>query len=89
MMIMKIPYSRPGTSEQNKTGNWGVQKPVVDEKKCIKCTICQSVCPEPCISGLEKNPKEPPKFDYEYCKGCGICAQECPAKAITMEMKEK
>ena len=83
---MKIPFSRPGTSDQNKTGSWGIQRPVVDPQTCIKCRTCQNVCPEPCISGVEN--KQPPTFDYDYCKGCGICAAECPVKAIVMEMKE-
>lgn len=86
---MLIPHSKPGTSLKNKTGGWKVTKPVLIKEKCIKCTFCQFYCPENCISGTEKNPKEFPKFNYDYCKGCGICAQVCPKKAIKMVKEEK
>lgn len=66
--------------EWNKTGTWRTFKPVLDEKKCIKCMICWKFCPDSgieIISGM-------PKINYDYCKGCGICAQECPKEAIEM-----
>lgn len=73
-----------GTSEKYKTGNWRVEKPVIDYEKCIRCLICWLYCPEPAIlrTGDEV------KIDYDYCKGCGICAEECPKKAITMVPEE-
>jgi pyruvate ferredoxin oxidoreductase delta subunit len=73
-----------GTSEKYKTGNWRVEKPVIDYGKCVKCLICWLYCPEPAITrrGIEV------KIDYDYCKGCGICAEECPTKAISMVPEE-
>ncbi|HEX32886.1 MAG TPA: 4Fe-4S dicluster domain-containing protein [Candidatus Aenigmarchaeota archaeon] len=76
---------KPGTSTENKTGDWRTDKPIVDYSKCIKCGICWMYCPDNAIkweNGL-------PVWDFDYCKGCGICAQECPAKAITMVREEK
>ncbi len=77
---MLIPYSKPGTSTENKTGAWRALRPQVDSSKCVKCGICHNFCPE----GIMGNPKKIPEIDFEYCKGCSICANECPVKAIVM-----
>ncbi len=73
-----------GTSEKYKTGNWRVEKPVIDYEKCIKCLICWLYCPEPAILRVGDGVK----IDYDYCKGCGICAEECPKDAISMVPEE-
>lgn len=73
------------SSERVKTGDWKTFKPVLDEKKCIKCYICWKYCPDVAITA---NEGEFPKFDLDHCKGCGVCAHECPKKAIEMVMEE-
>jgi len=71
----------PGSTVEYKTGDWRVgKKPVIDQKKCIKCLICWIVCPDVAIIRTEKGVSE----DYYHCKGCAICAEECPVDAITM-----
>jgi len=82
---MIIPHAKPGTSISNKTGEWKAFRPIIDESKCIKCGICQRMCPE----GIMGKKGEVPKIDYNYCKGCSICVNVCPVKAITMERVEK
>lgn len=77
---MMIPYSLPGTTVANKTGNWKAFRPIVDAATCVKCGICHNFCPE----GIMGDPKKVPDIDYEYCKGCNMCQVECPVKAITM-----
>jgi pyruvate ferredoxin oxidoreductase delta subunit len=77
-----VPYK---SSKDYKTGDWGVAKPVIDHKKCTKCTLCHFFCPEGAIKVREDGYME---VNEEYCKGCGICANECPAKCIKMEMKK-
>ena len=87
---MKLPWKEtpiagvifePGSSAEYRTGDWRVaKKPVIDQKKCIKCFICWIVCPDVAIFRTEKGVSE----DYEHCKGCAICAEECPVDAITM-----
>jgi 2-oxoacid:acceptor oxidoreductase delta subunit (pyruvate/2-ketoisovalerate family) len=62
------------------TGLWRVMRPVVDAKKCKKCTICWKFCPDAAIKLVDGVPV----IDLQYCKGCGICSFECPAKCITM-----
>lgn len=78
--------ARPGKSRENKTGSWRVFKPVFDDEKCSKCGMCQTICPEGCISETNEGIFVP---DYAYCKGCGLCAEECPKEAIVMKQEEK
>ena len=74
--------TRPGTSLANKTGPWGILRPVFDPEKCRACNTCEMICPEGCIRHLEKKQYE---ADMDYCKGCGMCAEACPFDAIVME----
>jgi pyruvate ferredoxin oxidoreductase delta subunit len=79
--IKKAGLVEPASSLKVKTGDWKILKPVIDNKKCIKCFKCVVYCPDFCIA--EKEGKITP--DYDYCKGCGVCAKVCPVKAIAME----
>ena len=76
----------PGSSKENKTGNWRVFKPVWDEKKCIQCMQCWIYCPD--IAIPQKNKKRL-ETNFDYCKGCGICSDVCPVKCIKMVKEEK
>jgi 2-oxoacid:acceptor oxidoreductase delta subunit (pyruvate/2-ketoisovalerate family) len=69
----------PGWSEDNRTGAWRSERPVVDLEKCIRCDLCWIFCPDGCIDRTADY-----AIDYGYCKGCGICAVECPRDAIRM-----
>ncbi len=82
---MKLPLAQPGTSIAVKTGEWRSQRPIVDEKRCIKCAICMYYCPE----GIMGKPGEVPDIDYDYCKGCALCAGVCPVKCIAMQQEDK
>jgi pyruvate ferredoxin oxidoreductase delta subunit len=61
-----------------KTGTWRKHRPVIDDIKCIKCSICSEYCP---CGVIERGDRV--TIDYTYCKGCGICVEECPKKAIS------
>lgn len=67
-------------STMNITGLWRVIRPVVDKKKCKKCTICWKFCPDAAIVLVDGVPE----IDMRFCKGCGICSHECPSKCIVM-----
>jgi len=77
----------PGSAIRNKTFGWRTNKPVFDYSKCIKCRLCEQICPEGvCFFNVEKNSYD---ADLDYCKGCGLCAKHCPANVIKMELEER
>jgi pyruvate ferredoxin oxidoreductase delta subunit len=76
----------PGNSEEYKSGDWRSMRPVVDNKKCIKCGTCYIFCPDAAIHETDEGFFE---ADLYYCKGCGICANECPTQAIEMIEEEE
>ena len=82
--------TRPSTSAGNKTGAWRTHKPVINQEKCIGCSLCAKICPEGCIAMVRRpeNNRLKPVVNYEYCKGCALCAHECPVKAIAMEYEK-
>ena len=59
---------------------------------CVKCTICETVCPVSNVTSLFPGPKYvgpqaeryralgQPSQDrsVDYCSGCGLCTQSCP-----------
>jgi glycerol-3-phosphate dehydrogenase subunit C len=59
---------------------------------CVKCTICETVCPVSNVTPLFPGPKyagpqaeryralgEPPdEWSVDYCSGCGLCTMSCP-----------
>jgi phenylglyoxylate dehydrogenase delta subunit len=61
-------------------GDWRSMRPVVDRRKCVKCTVCWLYCPVQCV--VERRAWFEANLDT--CKGCGICAEECPQRAISM-----
>jgi pyruvate ferredoxin oxidoreductase delta subunit len=78
--------SRPTIGEAGRTGDWRLERPVIQLAKCTAaksqqpvCLLCWLYCPEAVISKTA-----PPQINLEYCKGCGICAIECPRQAIIM-----
>ncbi len=78
--------SKPGSSKNNKTGSWRIEKrPKYLQKNCIACRMCLLVCPEACIEGEGKNTY---RFDPNFCKGCGLCASVCPKQDIEMVKEE-
>ncbi|HEY8625254.1 MAG TPA: anaerobic glycerol-3-phosphate dehydrogenase subunit C [Solirubrobacteraceae bacterium] len=59
---------------------------------CVKCTICETVCPVSNVTPLFPGPKyagpqaerfrvhgQPPEeSSVDYCSGCGLCTMSCP-----------
>lgn len=54
---------------------------MVDNKKCITCGACMSICPVNAISIVDGKAQIDPK----KCIKCGSCAQFCPVGAITIQ----
>jgi NADP-reducing hydrogenase subunit HndC len=53
---------------------------VVDNEKCIGCTLCAKNCPVSCISGELKKPHT---IDKNKCIKCGVCVSKCKFGAIS------
>lgn len=53
------------------------EAPVLDEEKCIKCRLCEKVCPYFAITFDKKI-----IIDADKCFKCGLCVSKCPKDAL-------
>jgi pyruvate ferredoxin oxidoreductase delta subunit len=51
-------FVEPGSTEVTKTGAWRTFVPVINHKKCIKCSLCEIYCPESCIHQVDSEDRE-------------------------------
>ena len=56
--------------------------PEVDEDKCIRCGVCESLCH---YRGIKVSEEEEVEVIAALCRGCGLCVASCPAKALRMK----
>lgn len=67
----------------------GKQKPktvvVIDEQRCIGCTLCIQVCPVDAIVGATKLMHTVIKSE---CTGCDLCLPPCPVDCIDIVVVE-
>jgi len=63
----------------------GIERPrriaVVDEARCIGCTLCIQACPVDAIVGAAKLMHT---VVTELCSGCDLCVAPCPVDCIDM-----
>jgi adenylylsulfate reductase subunit B len=60
----------------------------VDPDACIRCMICDYVCPGDIIHKKPRS-RELPVIEYpDECWYCGMCEQACPTSAITVVFPE-
>ncbi len=63
----------------------GVEKPktlaVIDEDRCIGCTLCIQACPVDAILGAAKHMHT---VFADECTGCELCVEPCPVDCIDM-----
>ena len=64
---------------ENDVGVMGGVVPVWDEKSCISCRLCVTICP---VKAIEKKDLEF-VLDTDKCIYCGICIKNCPTSAWT------
>ena len=53
----------------------------IDERLCVGCGLCISLCP---YNAIEKDERGIARVREVLCKGCGTCGASCPTRAITM-----
>lgn len=59
-----------------------MEKPFIEEEKCINCSICVDSCPHNVLEIVDDVARVIREKD---CDGCGICAENCPNEAIEMK----
>ncbi|MBP7651768.1 DUF362 domain-containing protein, partial [Candidatus Dependentiae bacterium] len=57
-----------------------LSRPVIEQKKCVKCRACEEICHSKAVS-LTNNKI---LFDYKKCIRCYCCQEICPVGAITI-----
>jgi electron transport complex protein RnfB len=54
---------------------------VIDEARCIGCTLCIAVCPVDAIAGAAKLMHT---VVASICTGCELCIEPCPVDCISL-----
>lgn len=62
----------------------GVHNPIkIDEDLCIRCNLCDWICPGDIIYKIENDKTTMPVVAYpDECWYCGLCESTCPTDAI-------
>ncbi len=69
---------------------YGTERPrtaaLIDETRCIGCTLCIEACPVDAIVGASKRMHT---VLLEHCTGCELCLPPCPVDCIEMVALEE
>ena len=68
-----------------------VHNPIkIDESLCVRCNLCDWICPGDVIYKEEDNKETLPVIVYpQECWYCGLCDSICPVDAITVVFPEQ
>jgi NAD-dependent dihydropyrimidine dehydrogenase PreA subunit len=62
----------------------------INPETCIKCNLCDWICPGDVIYKEEDNRDTLPEIVYpDECWYCGLCQRVCPTNAITIVFPEQ
>lgn len=67
-----------------------VHNPIhINPETCVKCNLCDWICPGDLIYKEEDNRETLPVIKYpDECWYCGLCQSICPTNAITVVFPE-
>lgn len=65
-----------------------VPKPVIDEKKCLKCGVCVNMCPvnPKALDWHDEVKSQVPSYIYKRCIRCYCCQELCPEGVISLKV---
>ena len=68
-----------------------VHNPIqINPETCVKCNLCDWICPGDLIYKEEDNRETLPVIAYpDECWYCGLCQSICPTNAITVVFPEQ
>lgn len=80
------PYRKGGMTRF--LSNFLVPKPVIIERKCIRCGLCVEMCPAvpKALLWFDGDRSKPPRHDYSCCIRCYCCQEVCPEGAIELQV---
>jgi formate hydrogenlyase subunit 6/NADH:ubiquinone oxidoreductase subunit I len=62
----------------------------INPETCVKCNLCDWICPGDLIYKEEDNRETLPVIKYpDECWYCGLCQSICPTNAITVVFPEQ
>lgn len=61
--------------------NFYLDRPVLDEEKCIRCGECEKICSQDAIIMMDYGPK----ISWFKCIRCYCCTEVCPEEALNTE----
>jgi NAD-dependent dihydropyrimidine dehydrogenase PreA subunit len=71
--------------------NAKIHNPIaIDPETCVRCDLCDWICPGDLILHEEGNKEQLPIIKYpDECWYCGLCQSICPVGAITVVFPEQ
>ena len=61
----------------------------IDERKCLGCGLCESLCPYKAIEVVWKRTiageKLVAQINRALCKGCGVCTASCRSGSVDLK----
>jgi heterodisulfide reductase subunit A len=61
----------------------------IDERKCVGCGLCESLCPYKAVEIVWKRTvvgeKLVAQINKALCKGCGVCTASCRSGSVDLK----
>lgn len=89
--MIPINLSQPHLKEEIKMSSKKTHNPIqINAEVCVKCNLCDWICPGDLIYKKEDDRKTLPVIKYpDECWYCGLCQSICPVDAIEIIFPEE